>query len=279
MEAPPGRCIELPGRGTTYACEVGGPPDAPTLMLLHGWTATAALNWLPALPELGRRFRVIALDQRGHGRGIRCRQFRLEDCADDVIAAADVLGADRVIPVGYSMGGPVAQLTWQRHPDRVAGLVLCATSRNFRGSRRDQLAFMGLAGLGAAVQLVPSLIVRQLVHAAAALPLPDARDFALGEVRGHDPLAVLGAARAIGRFSSRDWIADVDVPTAVVVTTHDRVVPQSRQRKLANSILNATIHEVAADHFACLTDPDRFVPVLSDACESVALRAGLARAA
>src|SRR5438309_4128568 len=210
MEVPLGRCIELAGRGTTYACEVAGPPDAPVLMLLHGWTATAALNWLPALPHLGSHFRVIALDQRGHGRGIRCRRFRLEDCADDAVAAADALGAERFIPVGYSMGGPVAQLTWKRHPDRVAGLVLCATSRNFRGSPRDQLAFMGLAGLGAAAQLVPSVIVRQLVRTAASLPLPDARGFAMSEVRGHDPLAVLGAARAIGQFSSRDWIGEVD---------------------------------------------------------------------
>ena len=53
--------------------------------------------------------------------------FRLEDCADDVVALADELGVRSFIPVGYSMGGPIAQLVWKRHPSRVEGMVLCAT--------------------------------------------------------------------------------------------------------------------------------------------------------
>ena len=64
-------------------------------------------------------------------------RFRLADCADDVAALADVLGIDSMIPVGYSMGGPIAQLLWHRHRSLVSGMVLCATSRNFRGSQRE----------------------------------------------------------------------------------------------------------------------------------------------
>src|ERR1700730_4576693 len=89
---PAGRPVLLPGRGTTFVREVAGPDDAPVLMLLHGWTATGALNWLACFESLGRAFRVVALDHRGHGRGIRSRRpFRLEDCADDVAALAGEL--------------------------------------------------------------------------------------------------------------------------------------------------------------------------------------------
>ena len=58
-------------------------------------------------------------------------------------------GIDRIIPVGYSMGGPIAQLVWRRHPDRVDGLVLCATSRNFGtgGARRSGHGVDGRHGL------------------------------------------------------------------------------------------------------------------------------------
>src|SRR5512144_2530000 len=88
---PPGRHVELTGRGTTFVRELAGPPGAPTLVLLHGWTATADLNWFTCFAELGRRFRVLSMDHRGHGRGIRSRRvFRLEDCADDVAALLDV---------------------------------------------------------------------------------------------------------------------------------------------------------------------------------------------
>src|SRR5260221_3446600 len=124
---PPGHRLRLPGRGTTFVRDLAGPPGAPTVFLLHGWTATADLNWFRSYAALGQRFRVLAIDHRGHGRGLQSwRPFRLEDCADDVAAVCRELGVQSAIPVGYSMGGPVAQLTWKRHRDLVSGLVLCA---------------------------------------------------------------------------------------------------------------------------------------------------------
>ena len=54
--------IELPGRGRTSIREAQGPPDAPTVVLLHGLAATGRLNWFTALPALSERFRVIVVD-------------------------------------------------------------------------------------------------------------------------------------------------------------------------------------------------------------------------
>ena len=126
---PDGRFVELPGRGTTFVREIAGPAGAPTLVLLHGWTASSALNWFPAYESLGSRFRVIAIDHRGHGFGIRSSApFRLADCADDVAVLADVLGIDRLIAVGLFDG----------RADRPA--VVAPTSRVGRraGVVRDQ---------------------------------------------------------------------------------------------------------------------------------------------
>ncbi len=151
---PEGRSVELPGRGTTFVRRLAGPEGAPTVVLLHGWTVNAALNWFAVFEPLAEHVHVVALDHRGHGRGIRTwRRFRLEDCADDVVALADQLGIDRIIPVGYSMGGPIAQLVWRRHPDRVDGLVLCATSRTFGTRGAGGRAMASMAGMA-------SLIVR-----------------------------------------------------------------------------------------------------------------------
>ena len=126
---PPGRWVELPDEGRLFVREIAGPPGAATLILLHGWTATSDLNWFPSFRSLGTRFHVVAFDHRGHGRGLRTRRrFRLTDCADDAAEVATALGIERFVAVGYSMGGAVATLLWQRHRARVDGLVLCATA-------------------------------------------------------------------------------------------------------------------------------------------------------
>ena len=104
--------------------------------------ATGGMNWFQAFEALGDHFRVIAPDLRGHGQGIRSRRvFRLADCADDCAATLVELGTGPVIVVGYSMGGPVAQLLWRRHRDLVSGLVLCATSAGFLPEPRERLSY------------------------------------------------------------------------------------------------------------------------------------------
>lgn len=276
-QLPPGRTIELPDRGTTFIRETGD-PTSPALILLHGLTASADLNWFTAFGPLSRQYRVIAMDQRGHGRGIRLRgrQFRLEDCADDVAALADVLGISRFVPVGYSMGGAVAQLVVKQHPARAAGLVLCATSRNFTSGRpQGRFAFGALASASAVVRLTPMAVRRQV---AATFMRGRSRDGAMAswvraELLRNDPAAVLQAAGALGRFSSRDWLGNFDLPAAVVVTTQDRLVSPVRQFRLADSIRGATVHTVAADHGACAMRADLFIPALLAACESVTTRA------
>jgi pimeloyl-ACP methyl ester carboxylesterase len=272
---PPGRTIDLPGRGTTFIRETG-PSDAPTLILLHGLTASADLNWFTSFGALGRRFRVIAMDQRGHGRGIRMqgRRFRLEDCADDVAALADVLGIDTFVPVGYSMGGAVTQLLVKQHPERVAGLVLCATARNFTSGRpQSRVAFTTMAGASALVRLTPIALRRRMAETFADRRQGGAiSSWARAEFLRNDPAAVLQAAAALTRFSSRAWLPDVRVPASVVLTTQDRLVPPARQQKMADAIPGATVHPVAGDHGVCVARPDLFVPVLVDACHSATTR-------
>jgi pimeloyl-ACP methyl ester carboxylesterase len=106
---------------------------------------------------------------------------------------------------------------------------------------------------------------------------PPAMQWVRKELGRGDPAAVLEAARAVGRFTSHEWTGDVDVPAAVILTMQDRLVPPQRQLKLAQAIPGATVHQINADHGACVDRPDLFVPALVDATESVARRARLVR--
>ena len=278
---PKGRAVELPGRGTTYVRDMPGPtPDAPAVVLLHGLAATGGLNWFGCFAALSRHFRVIAIDHRGHGRGIRSPdRFRLADCADDVVALADELGLDRFIPAGYSMGGPIAQLTWHRHRDRVRGLVLCATSRNFRGTPRERVQFLGLGLLvaggwrpwlnrdsGRVRRLVEGMVTPELVHG----PI---HPWIVSELHRNETGKVIEAAESLGRYSSHAWIGEIDVPVSVVVTTRDWLVPVRRQIKLARAIPSAVIFPVDGDHLMCANQPEEFAAALTDATRLVDRRA------
>ncbi|MDZ7675769.1 MAG: alpha/beta hydrolase [Acidimicrobiales bacterium] len=272
---PPGRVVELPGRGTTFVRELPGPTGAPTVVLLHGWTVTADLNWFPSYAALGEHFRVVAVDHRGHGRGLRpTGPFRLADCADDLAALVEVLDLDRVILAGYSMGGPVAMLTWYRHRDVVDGLVLCATAPIFRGAGGNRVSGRTLPYLVRAARLAP--LPLQRVIARELLGRRFARDdfgqWARRQLSLGDPLTIAEAGPSIGRFDAHAWLADIDVPTSVLRTLHDRIVPLHRQTRLAEQIPGAELFDVDGDHRVCVSDAPEFVPQLVAAARSVGSR-------
>ncbi|MEJ5255208.1 MAG: alpha/beta hydrolase [Acidimicrobiales bacterium] len=275
-DLPGGRYVDLDDRGTTFYRRVAGPPGAPRVLLLHGWTANSALNWYSSFRPLSERFEVIAIDHRGHGHGIRSPEpFTLEDCADDAAALVSLLGVEPVIAVGYSMGGPIAQLLWRRHRSLVSGLVLCATARNFVGVGAGDRAIRGVVtGLAFAARATPPGLHRRVADRVLVSRYDDSElgQWARREARRNSLRHLIEAGRAISQFSSRDWIGEVDVPTAVVVTEHDLVVPPLRQRKLAEAIPGATVHPFDGGHDACATAPDQFVSALLDALDSVTVR-------
>jgi 3-oxoadipate enol-lactonase len=272
--APLTHLAELPGRGVTRVWECAGPRGAETLMLIHGLACTAELNWGKVFAPLARHFHVIAADLRGHGDGIRIgSRFRLEDCADDVAALAGALGIGRFVAVGYSMGGMVAQLLYHRHATRLSGLVLCATARNVLGSPVEKLAALSLPAMATAMRWNP---IMQLVSAQAfgmtllgPIDDPATARWARAQMSRTTLATTVSAIEAVDEFTSHRWIGQVNVPTAVVVTTRDRIVPVSRQLKLARAIPGASVHKVDGDHAVCITEPQLFAQTLLKACRSV----------
>ncbi len=283
---PPGRIIPLPGRGELFVRDLPGPPGGPTIVLLHGWVVSADLNWFTSYAPVGELGRVLAPDHRGHGRGARhSTPFRLADVADDVAALIRAEVDGPAVLVGYSMGGPIAQLVWQRHPDVVAGLLCCATAAHFGFTEVLKVGwrFMGLYQVGSrllprswlewvlavqssggpAAELLRRLTGADLTEVAPLLP------WAVGEVQRGDTEDIAEAGRELGRFDSRGWIGQVDVPTAVLVTTRDRLVPPTAQLELAGLLPDPVVVDVDADHDASAAAAPAFNAGLRKALEHV----------
>jgi 3-oxoadipate enol-lactonase len=285
VDLAPGRPLDLPGRGRTCVIDLAGPSGAPTLILVHALGTTAALSWYPSMAALATRYRVVAFDQRWHGRGICASRFSLDDCADDVVAVADALGIDRFTVVGYSMGGAIAQLVWRRHRSRVEGMVLAATSRNFRGKVTERLWFWLTTRAMTRLAERAQLGVHRLASALPEHPVglradqPKVGPWALAEFRSTSLWSMLAALDELGRFDSAAWIRRVDVPTSVIVATRDRFIPTRRQRRLAAAIPGAMCFDVEGNHAALVLGADEFVPALLAACDSVNRRLTKTRAA
>ncbi|HEX9477052.1 MAG TPA: alpha/beta hydrolase [Candidatus Dormibacteraeota bacterium] len=266
-EMPVGRRVDLPGRGTIFVREAAGPPGAPTVLLVHGLLASADLNWSLAVPELATCFRVIAPDLRGHGDGIPTRRFDGAQCADDLAAIVETLELGRVIVVGYSLGGLVAQLFARRHPGLVSGLVLCATAHNFASAGGGSAMRL----LTRAAQFAPARVRRAAMMAVLAPRSADGGQgrWVMDQVAKHDTRAILQAATEAIGFDSSDWLGAVVGPSAVVLTTQDQVVSPAVQRELCRVLANPVVHEVEGDHFICVKRPEVFNRALVAACTSV----------
>jgi pimeloyl-ACP methyl ester carboxylesterase len=100
----------------------------------------------------------------------------------------------------------------------------------------------------------------------------DLHDWAMREFRSTSPWAVGQAVAALGRHHSRPWVSTIDVPTAVVVTNDDKVVPRRRQLDLARRIPGATVHDIDAGHACCVMEAETFVPAFVEAVSTVYAR-------
>jgi 3-oxoadipate enol-lactonase len=252
----------LPGRGEIfYRHHVHPDPNAPMLLLLHGWTASADLQFFSAYEALAAACSFVAVDHRGHGRGIRSAvPFRLEDAADDAAALLRHLGIGPVTTIGYSMGGPISLVLARRHPDLVASMLLEATALEWRDQRWERWRWKTVALLGPVLRsfAYPRALRRALAgllgvdHAYHAY-LP----WLVGELRRTDAVAVVEAGRALGEYDARPWAAALGKPTAVLVTTHDHLVPPRKQYELARR-LGARVYELPGDHLCTLKQPQDY---------------------
>lgn len=272
----PAKIVDVPGRGEMFVRHHQHPDvSRPTLLLLHGWTATADLQFFTAYRELSSDYSIIAVDHRGHGRGLRPNtKFRIEDCADDAAEAARVLGATSLIVVGYSMGGPISIELWRRHPQLVGAMVLQATAMEWSGTRRERTGWKVGALLSPVIRGVTTPRVMRWAVRRAIPRRHELRPFIpwiVGEMRRNDRWMVSEAGRAISTFDARDFAGTIDVPVSVVVTTSDRLVPPAKQRQLAE-VTRAETVELNGDHFVTLQDPAAYAAATMAAIQSVESR-------
>ncbi len=114
--------------GVQIYYEVSG--EGPAIILLHGYTGSHQ-DWAAQIPLLSKKYRVVAMDHRGHGKSAApssASDYSVKIMAEDAYSLLRHLGIDRSCIVGHSMGGFMALELVLKYPDMVGALVLVDTS-------------------------------------------------------------------------------------------------------------------------------------------------------
>lgn len=211
-----------------------GDAQAPAVVLL-GSLGSDNTMWQPQLRPLATRFRVIAVDHRGHGKSpAPAGPYTVADLGQDVLALLDSLGVESAHLVGLSLGGAVAQWIAARHPDRVDSLSLLATSAAFappepwaeraRAVRTDGVAAIAPTVVGrwftpALAERDPELVAR---HVAMVAATPD---------EGY-----AACCDALAAWDGRPDLARISAPTLVIAGAQDPSTPPAVGAEIASGI-------------------------------------------
>jgi pimeloyl-ACP methyl ester carboxylesterase len=203
---------------------VEGRPDAPVVLLLHGFPQTAHC-WRLVRPYL-RDYQVVAPDQRGYSPGARppaVEDYRMPLLVGDALGLLDALGIDRAHVVGHDWGAAVAWQLGARHPSRV--LTLTAVSvphpraflevlRTDDEQRRRSLYMRDFATPGYDRTLLAddALLLRSLFG-----PVPASVDVADMVARAREPGALAAWLRWYAAMRREDL---ADTPAVEVPTLH-----------------------------------------------------------
>lgn len=232
--------------------------DAGPAVLLGPSLGTTGELWRDFAADLSRDHRVVSLDLRGHGGSpVPPGPYTIEELAADVLATADELGLERFGYVGLSIGGAVGQVLGLDHGDRLSSLVLCCTAPVFGDpstwtERAAQVRRDGLEPLVAATTerwFTPEYRGEQPVRVAWVMDM-----FRATPTEGY-----AGCCEALARYDVTDRLADLAVPTRVVVGAEDPGTPPEVGQRIAGAVPGADLVVLdGAAHIANVAVPEAF---------------------
>ena len=246
LPAAAGR-VYVSGASLWVACFGQDRQDADPVMLLHGGMANSDY-WGMIVPALARRYRIVVMDTRGHGRStMGGPAFSFDRFARDVLAVLDHLAITRASVVGWSDGGDTGLTLAIGWPKRVASLITYGANANPSGYRIG----------GSRAPTVAAFSARAGREYRRLSPEPDRlpeRDEALRHLWRTEP------------HLTRSDLASILAPTTVAGGDFDEVIAGAHTEQLAHSIPRANLVILpCCGHFALLQDPDLFAGTILSA--------------
>lgn len=237
----------------------------PAVLFSHSWFCDAR-QWPQVTAVVNAGYRVLNLDNRGHGRsGSHRQRYTVWDMADDLIAVLDDAGVEQAVLVGLSVGGFASVRAALRYPARVRALVLADTAASAESwSGRIKARTLGPVWLTSARTAVIPSVMNVLFGPTAQR---DKRDLVAQwrqRFLEQDPKSMIVALDAVVRRD--DVTADlkhISVPTLVIVGEEDPSPGMLASASLAAHIPGARMVVVPdTGHLSALETPEAFTEAL-----------------
>jgi pimeloyl-ACP methyl ester carboxylesterase len=227
------------------AASDGGPDrHGQTVLLIHGFASNMQINWVDTgwVRQLTRSgFRVLALDNRGHGQSEKL--YNLADygaplMANDAVHLLDHLGLRHVHVMGYSMGARISAFMTLAHPERVKSVVFAGLGINM---------IKGFSNTDPIAEALEATSIDDITH-------PTGRTFrAFADQTKSDRRALAACMRSARQPITAAQIATIQCPTLVAVGTEDGVAGSGAE--LAALIPGAKVLDITGrDHMRAVGD-------------------------
>jgi 3-oxoadipate enol-lactonase len=242
------------------------------LLLLHAFPLDASM-WDPQIESLNLEGPVVAPNFPGFGEvPLTDAVLRMDAAADAAAERLSEQRVDRAVVCGLSMGGYVAFALWRRHRDRVLGLVLS----NTRAGRDDEAGRQRRIGLAERLRAEGNAFLAESPPPLLSSDAPvDLWDRVKAIVRKQPAEAI--AAASLGMAERADSTGDlpgIDVPTLVLTSSEDTLIPPEASRLMAEQIPAARFALIErAGHLSNMEAPEAFNRLLRDHVARCGLRA------
>jgi aminoacrylate hydrolase len=245
-----------------------GPGNAETVLLSSG-LGGAAGYWTPQLDALRQRYRVVAYDQAGTGRtgGTLAANHSIAAMADEAAGVLDASSTPAAHFVGHALGGLVGLALAQRRPDRLRSLTVvngwAAAHAHTRRCFEVRLALLEHEGPAAYVKAQPIFLYPADWLASNEVRAAQEEAHGMASFQGADNLKARIAA--LLAFDARPDLAAIKLPTFIVATRDDVLVPSVMSQEVAAGIPSARLHVAPwGAHAFNVTEPAAFNALLLD---------------
>ncbi|NLY64420.1 MAG: 3-oxoadipate enol-lactonase [Alcaligenaceae bacterium] len=236
--------------------QLSGPDNAPVLFLSNS-LGTNYTMWSEQINYLGKNFRVLAYDTRGHGGSVKNKgPYTLDQLGNDVLDITKALGIEKFSFCGISMGGLIGQWLGINAGDRLEKLVVCNTAAKIgqEAGWNDRATLVRTQGMNPVADgSAGRWFTEGFVNTQESIVSP-----LIENLRTTDAEGYASCCDALAQADLREQIANIKVPTLIVAGTHDPVTTVADADFMAQHIAGSQRLDLAASHLSNIEASDAF---------------------